>query len=133
MRGAQLRTEAKTALRVASAEKALITQVDGTLRAIDARVRARLARISSASRPRNGRKSKQALPPLAAAQSRSATLRDVHASRLIAGMLLALAACASEPVPQQAHTPVPTLPVQRSTAAAMASSNSNAANLGPYS
>ena len=30
----------------------------------------------------------------------------MHASRLIAGTLLALAACASEPVPQQARTPV---------------------------
>lgn len=79
-RGTQLRTEAKTALSIASAEKALLTQVDRTLRAIDARVRARLAQLErkpSKSRKsptngkggassKNGRKSKQALPPLAA-------------------------------------------------------------------
>ena len=80
LRGAQLRTEAKTALSVASAEKALLTQVDRTLRAIDARVRARLAQLDrkpaaaksrkgaahGKSASKNGRKSKQALPPLAA-------------------------------------------------------------------
>jgi hypothetical protein len=80
MRGAQLRTEAKTALSVASAEKALLTQVDRTLRAIDARIRSRLAQLErkpaagksrkgashGKSAARNGRKSKQALPPLAA-------------------------------------------------------------------
>jgi hypothetical protein len=79
MRGTQLRTEAKTVLSVASAEKALLSQVDRTLRAIDARVRARLAQLerkpaagksrkaaSGKSTSRNGRKSKQALPPLAA-------------------------------------------------------------------
>jgi hypothetical protein len=80
MRGAQLRTEAKTALSVASAEKALLTQVDRTLRAIDSRVRARLSQLErkpaagksrkgashAKSASKNGRKSKQALPPLAA-------------------------------------------------------------------
>jgi hypothetical protein len=79
-RGAQLRTEAKSALSVASAEKALLTQVDRTLRAIDARVRARLSQLerkpaaaksrksasNGKSTARNGRKSKHALPPLAA-------------------------------------------------------------------
>jgi hypothetical protein len=81
MRGTQLRTEAKTALSIASAEKALLTQVDRTLRAIDARVRARLAQLdrkpagggksrksahNGKSASKSGRKSKQALPPLAA-------------------------------------------------------------------
>lgn len=82
LRGSQLRTEAKTALSIASAEKALLTQVDRTLRAIDARVRARLAQLErkpaggksrkaaangkGAASSKNGRKSKQALPPLAA-------------------------------------------------------------------
>ena len=80
MRGAQLRTEAKTALSVASAEKAVLSQVDRTLRTIDARVRARLAQLErkpaagkarkgashGKSASKNGRKSKQALPPLAA-------------------------------------------------------------------
>lgn len=82
MRGTQLRTEARTALSIASAEKALLTQVDRTLRAIDARVRARLAQLErkpaagrsrkgasngkGGSTSKNGRKSKQALPPLAA-------------------------------------------------------------------
>jgi hypothetical protein len=80
MRGSQLRTEAKTALSVASAEKALLTQVDRTLRAIDARIRARLAQLdrkpaggkarkgasNGKHASKSGRKSKQALPPLAA-------------------------------------------------------------------
>lgn len=79
MRGTQLRAEAKTILSVASAEKALLSQVDRTLRAIDARVRSRLAQLerkpaggkarksaSNGKASRNGRKSKQALPPLAA-------------------------------------------------------------------
>lgn len=82
LRSAQLRTDARTALSIASAEKALLTQIDRTLRAIDARVRARLAQLErkpsggkarkaaangkGGSSSRTGRKSKQALPPLAA-------------------------------------------------------------------
>jgi hypothetical protein len=82
MRGSQLRTGAKTALSISAAEKALLTQVDRTLRAIDARIRARLAELDrkpaagksrkaahngkSASSSRSARKSKHALPPLAA-------------------------------------------------------------------
>ena len=80
MRGTQLRTEAKSVLSIASAEKAVLTQVDRTLRAIDARIRARLAQLErkpAAGKARkatsngkhaskSGRKSKQALPPLAA-------------------------------------------------------------------
>lgn len=80
-RGAQLRTDARTTLSITSAEKALLTQVDRTLRAIDARVRARLAQLErkpasksrkatangkGGSASRTNRKSKQALPPLAA-------------------------------------------------------------------
>jgi hypothetical protein len=80
MRGTQLRTDAKTILSIASAEKALLTTVDRTLRAIDARVRSRLAQLErkpagggksrkgahNGKASRSGRKSKQALPPLAA-------------------------------------------------------------------
>ncbi|HEX8791451.1 MAG TPA: hypothetical protein VF765_10915 [Polyangiaceae bacterium] len=82
MRGTQLRTDARTTLSIASAEKALLTQVDRTLRAIDARIRARLAQLErkpagsktrkgasngkGGSSSKTGRKSKQALPPLAA-------------------------------------------------------------------
>lgn len=82
VRSAQLRTEARTALSIASAEKAILSQVDRTLRAIDTRVRARLARLErkpaegkspknaaggkGGSSSRGKRKSKQALPPLAA-------------------------------------------------------------------
>jgi hypothetical protein len=78
-RGAQLRTGAKAALSISSAEKALLTQVDKTLRAIDARIRARLAQLdrkpagksrkgapNGKGASKSGRKSKQALPPLAA-------------------------------------------------------------------
>lgn len=81
VRGAQLRTDARSALSIAAAEKALLTQIDRTLRAIDARVRARLSHLErkpagksrkpgangkGGSPSRTGRKSKQALPPLAA-------------------------------------------------------------------
>jgi hypothetical protein len=82
MRGTQLRTGAKTVLSIASAEKALLTQVDRTLRAIDARIRTRLAQLErkpaggksrkaahngkGGSSSRSARKSKHALPPLAA-------------------------------------------------------------------
>jgi hypothetical protein len=81
LRGTQIRTEAKTVLSIASAEKALLTQVDRTLRAIDARIRARLAQLerkpaggkarkggasNGKHASKSGRKSKQALPPLAA-------------------------------------------------------------------
>jgi hypothetical protein len=81
LRGAQLRTNARTVISIASAEKALLTQIDRTLRAMDARVRARLAQLErkpagksrkatsngkGGSSTRTSRKSKQALPPLAA-------------------------------------------------------------------
>ena len=58
-------------------EKALLTQVDGTLRALDSRVRSRLAQLdrkggkkpakkAAAKAAPNGKKAKAALPPIAA-------------------------------------------------------------------
>jgi uncharacterized membrane protein len=76
-RTTQLRTGAQTALSLPAFERSLLSQVDGTLRALDARVRARLAQLEDkprkSSRKAEGRKpasrarkSKQTLPALAA-------------------------------------------------------------------
>lgn len=81
-RSGQLRSEAQAVLSLPGFERTLLTQVDGTLRAIDARVRARLAEFDEEPRkvPRaraharkasrkpatRTRKSKQTLPDLAA-------------------------------------------------------------------
>ncbi len=76
-RTAQLRGEAQSALSLPAFERSLLSQVDGTLRALDVRVRARLARLETkpAKNARKterrkpaarGRKSKQTLPALAA-------------------------------------------------------------------
>ncbi len=67
------------ALSLPAVERVVLTQVDGTLRAIDARVRARLARLegkktakaatrakASQSKAARARKTKPALPPIAA-------------------------------------------------------------------
>ncbi len=50
-RTAQLRTDAQEAMRIQSVERALLSQVDGTLRAVDARVRARLAELEASGKP----------------------------------------------------------------------------------
>ncbi len=76
-RTAQLRSGAQAALSLPAFERSLLSQVDGTLRTLDARVRARLAQLEG--EPRKGhrrtesrkhgsraRKSKQTLPALAA-------------------------------------------------------------------
>jgi hypothetical protein len=76
-RAAKVQTDVRSALSVPSMERALLTQVDGTLRALDERVRARLARLERTPAPKparrnagktNGRarKAKPALPPIAA-------------------------------------------------------------------
>jgi uncharacterized membrane protein len=76
-RTAQLRLEAQAALSLPAFERTLLSQVDGTLRAIDARVRARLAQLEEKPRKSQrktesrkpaarARKSKQTLPALAA-------------------------------------------------------------------
>ncbi len=67
------------ALSLPAVERVVLTQVDGTLRAIDARVRARLARLegkktaklaskakASPGKASRARKAKPALPPIAA-------------------------------------------------------------------
>jgi hypothetical protein len=67
------------ALSLPAVERVVLTQVDGTLRAIDARVRARLARLegkktakltskakASHGKASRARKAKPALPPIAA-------------------------------------------------------------------
>jgi hypothetical protein len=64
---------------VPAVERALLTQVDGTLRALDSRVRSRLAQLDRKGSPAkksskkpaskagtNGKKAKAALPPIAA-------------------------------------------------------------------
>jgi hypothetical protein len=67
----------RSGLSLPSVEKAVLVQVDGTLRALDTRVRARLAQLErkpagKATKKPNGkaaarpRKSKPALPPIAA-------------------------------------------------------------------
>jgi len=67
----------RTTISLPAVERVVLTQVDGTLRAIDARVRARLAQLEgkkpakSAKKPSQGkaprpRKAKPALPPIAA-------------------------------------------------------------------
>jgi uncharacterized membrane protein len=83
-RTAQLRGEAEAVLSLPAVERTVLSQVDGTLRAIDARVRARLAQLEDRPRkshkaesraqskaqsrkPSNrARKSKQTLPAIAA-------------------------------------------------------------------
>jgi len=77
----QVQGTVRTALSLPAVERALLTQVDEALRAIDARVRARLAQIpqlearktpaklpkkSSHGKAARTRKSKPALPPIAA-------------------------------------------------------------------
>jgi hypothetical protein len=70
----------RTALSLPAVERAVLTQVDGTLRALDARVRARLAKLqlegkkapaklpkkATGAKSSRSRKSKPALPPIAA-------------------------------------------------------------------
>jgi hypothetical protein len=76
-RTAQLRGEAQAALSLPAFERTLLSQVDGSLRALDARVRARLAQLEEKPRKSQrkadsrksatrARKSKQTLPALAA-------------------------------------------------------------------
>lgn len=76
-RTAQLRSEAQVVLSLPAFERSLLSQVDGTLRTLDARVRARLARLEEKPRKSErktqsrkhgsrARKSKQMLPALAA-------------------------------------------------------------------
>jgi uncharacterized membrane protein len=75
-RTSQLRTEAQAALSLPAFERSLLSQVDGTLRTLDARVRARLAQLEDKPRKQRktesrkhasrARKSKHTLPALAA-------------------------------------------------------------------
>lgn len=77
-RATAVQTGLRTGLSFPAVERAVLTQVDGTLRAIDTRVRARLAELErkpSASKPgkkssgkaaARPRKAKPALPPIAA-------------------------------------------------------------------
>ena len=75
-RTAQLRGEARSAFSLPAVEKTVLSQVDQTLRAVSARVRARLAELEkprkSARKPAGrksaprARKSRQHLPALAA-------------------------------------------------------------------
>jgi hypothetical protein len=77
----QFQGTVRVALSLPAVERALLTQVDGTLRAIDSRVRARLTRLaqlesgktpaklpkkSGSSKASRARKAKPALPPIAA-------------------------------------------------------------------
>jgi uncharacterized membrane protein len=77
-RASQLQGDVRSMLSLPAVERALLSQVDETLRALDARVRARLAHLerkpapktarkgSSGSKAPRARKSKQTLPQLAA-------------------------------------------------------------------
>jgi hypothetical protein len=76
-RAVSLQSGFRTGLSLPAVERAVLLQVDGTLRAIDSRVRARLAQLERkpAKKPAkkaagksasNGRKAKPALPPIAA-------------------------------------------------------------------
>jgi hypothetical protein len=77
-RATAVQTGLRSGLSFPAVEKAVLTQVDGTLRALDSRVRARLAVLDrKPAAPRSGkkangkavpraRKAKPALPPIAA-------------------------------------------------------------------
>lgn len=75
-RATRAQTSLRTGLSLPSVERLLLTRVDGTLKAIDAVVRARLVELedkpaSHGKKPRGpkaqrGRKTKAALPPIAA-------------------------------------------------------------------
>jgi hypothetical protein len=79
-RADQLRAGAKTALSIPAVERSILTQVDDVLKALDARVRSRIAELEGkprkalrskpATTPTKGsprtRKSKQTLPAIAA-------------------------------------------------------------------
>jgi hypothetical protein len=75
-RATALQTGVRSSLSIPAVERALLTQVDATLRAIDARVRSRLASLDhkpakkaakkNGKSATNGRKVKTALPPIAA-------------------------------------------------------------------
>ncbi len=77
-RAAKVQGDVRSALSIPAMERTVLLQVDGTLRALETRVRARLARLERAPAPKaarrvtngksNGRsrKAKPALPPMAA-------------------------------------------------------------------
>lgn len=76
-RATALQSGVRSGLSIPAVERALLTQVDATLRAIDARVRSRLASLDhkpakkqpakkNGKSATNGRKVKAALPPIAA-------------------------------------------------------------------
>lgn len=74
-RAVALQNGVRTGLSIPAVERVVLTQVDATLRAIDARVRTRLASLDhkpakkatkKSGKAATGRKAKPALPPIAA-------------------------------------------------------------------
>jgi uncharacterized membrane protein len=68
-RAAQLRTGAQGALSMPAFERTVLSQVDGTLRALDAKVRARLAEIENKPRKSAQRKTESRKPASRARKS----------------------------------------------------------------
>jgi uncharacterized membrane protein len=65
-RAAQLRVEAQAALSLPAFERSLLSQVDGTLRSIDAKVRARIAQLEA--KPRKSQRKIESRKPAARAR-----------------------------------------------------------------